>query len=65
MKNVTIYYVGGRFSDMVLEDSVCEKLCKWFTDEYSETKMEVEVNDTIKILNKKLICEIDITKMRY
>ena len=65
MKNVTIYYVGGRFTDMVLEDSICEKLRDWFKDDYSESKMEVEVNDTIKILNKKLICEIDITKIRY
>ena len=64
MKNVTIYYVGGRFSDMVLEDSVCKELCDWFKDDYSKTKMEVEVNDTTKILNKKLICQVDINKMR-
>ena len=49
---------------MVLEDSVCEKLSDWFKDDYSESKMEIEVNDTIKILNKNLICQIDITKMR-
>ena len=64
MKNVTIYYVGGRFTDMVLEDSVCEKLCDWFEDDYDKTKMKVEINDVIKILNKELICQIDITKIR-
>ena len=65
MKNVVIYYVGGRrYLEMVLEDNVCKELSDWFKDDYSGSKMEIEVNDTIKILNKNLICEIDITKMR-
>ena len=64
MKNVVIYYAGGRYSEMVLEDCVCKKLCDWFKDDYSGSKMEIKVNDTVKILNKNLICEIDITKMR-
>ena len=64
MKNVVIYYAGGRYSEMVLEDCVCKKLCDWFKDDYSGSKMEIKVNDTIKILNKNLICQIDITKMR-
>ena len=64
MKNVVIYYAGGRYSEMVLEDCVCKKLCDWFKDDYGESKMEIEVDDTIKILNKNLICQIDITKMR-
>ena len=64
MKNVVIYYAGGRYSEMVLEDCVCKKLCDWFKDDYGESKMEIEENDTIKILNKNLICQIDITKIR-
>ena len=65
MKNVVIYYVGGRrYSKMVLEDNVCKELSDWFKDDYSGSKMEIEVDDTIKILNKNLICQIDITKMR-
>ena len=64
MKNVVIYYAGGRYSEMVLEDCVCKKLCDWFKDDYSGSKMEIKVNDTVKILNKNLICQIDITKMR-
>ena len=64
MKNVVIYYAGGRYSEMVLEDCVCKKLCDWFKDDYGESKMEVEVDNTIKIFNKNLICQIDITKMR-
>ena len=65
MKNVVIYYVGGRrYSEMVLKDNVCKELSDWFKDDYSGSKMEIEVDDTIKILNKNLICEIDITKMR-
>ena len=65
MKNVVIYYVGGRrYSEMVLKDDVCKELSDWFKDDYSGSKMEIEVNDTIKILNKNLICQIDITKMR-
>ena len=65
MKNVVIYYVGGRrYLELVLKDDVCKELSDWFKDEYSGSKMESEVNDTIKILNKNLICEIDITKMR-
>ena len=64
MKNVTIYYVGGRFTDMVLEDNAYKELCDWFKDDYDKSKMEVEVNDTIRILNKELICQIDINKMR-
>ena len=65
MKNVVIYYVGGRrYSEMVLKDNVCKELSDWFKDDYSGSKMEIEVNDTVKILNKNLICEIDITKMR-
>ena len=65
MKNVVIYYVGGRrYLEMVLKDNVCKELSDWFKDDYSGSKMEIEVNDTIKILNKNLICQIDITKMR-
>ena len=65
MKNVVIYYVGGRrYLELVLKDDVCKELSDWFKDDYSGSKMEIEVNDTIKILNKNLICEIDITKMR-
>ena len=65
MKNVVIYYVGGRrYLEMVLKDNVCKELSDWFKDDYSGSKMEIEVDDTIKILNKNLICEIDITKMR-
>ena len=64
MKNVVIYYAGGRYSEMVLEDCVCKKLCDWFKDDYGESKMEIEVDDTIKILNKNFICQIDITKIR-
>ena len=64
MKNVVIYYVGGRFADIALEDNDCKELCDWFKDDYGESKMEVEVDDTIKIFNKNLICQIDITKMR-
>ena len=65
MKNVVIYYVGGRrYSEMVLKDDVCKELSDWFKDDYSGSKMEIEVNDTVKILNKNLICQIDITKMR-
>ena len=65
MKNVIIYYVGGRrYSEMVLKDNVCKELSDWFKDDYSGSKMEIEVDDTIKILNKNLICQIDITKMR-
>ena len=62
MKNVVIYYVGGRYSEMVLEDNVCKELCDWFTDDYGESKMEVEVDNTIKIFNKNFIRQIDITK---
>ena len=65
MKNVVIYYVGGRrYLEMVLKDNVCKELSDWFKDDYSGSKMEIEVDDTIKILNKNLICQIDITKMR-
>ena len=65
MKNVVIYYVGGRrYLEMVLKDDVCKELSDWFKDDYSGSKMEIEVNDTIRILNKNLICQIDITKMR-
>ena len=62
MKNVVIYYTGGRYSEMVLEDCVCKKLCDWFKDDYGESKMEVEVDNTIKIFNKNFIRQIDITK---
>ena len=62
MKNVVIYYGGGRYSEMVLEDCVCKKLCDWFKDDYGESKMEVEVDNTIKIFNKNFIRQIDITK---
>ncbi len=62
MKNVVIYYAGGRYSEMVLEDCVCKKLCDWFKDDYGESKMEVEVDNTIKIFNKNFIRQIDITK---
>ena len=64
MKNVVIYYVGGRYSDMELEDNDCKELCDWFEDDYAESKIEVETNDTIKILNKNLICQIDVNKIR-
>ena len=65
MKNVVIYYVGGRrYLEMVLKDNVCKELSDWFKDDYSGSKMEIEVDDTIKILNKNLICQIDITKIR-
>ena len=65
MKNVVIYYVGGRrYLELVLRDNVCKELSDWFKDDYSGSKMEIEVDDTIKILNKNLICQIDITKMR-
>ena len=62
MKNVVIYYVGGRYSEMELEDNDCKELCDWFKDDYGDDKMEIELYDTIKIFNKKLICQIDITK---
>lgn len=62
MKNVVIYYAGGRYSEMVLEDCVCKKLCDWFKDDYGESKMEVEVDNIIKIFNKNFIRQIDITK---
>ena len=62
MKNVVIYYAGGRYSEMVLEDCVCKELCDWFKDDYGESKMEVEVDNTIKIFNKNFIRQIDITK---
>ena len=62
MKNVVIYYVAGRYSEMVLEDNVCKELCDWFKDDYGESKMEVEVDNTIKIFNKNFIRQIDITK---
>ena len=65
MKNVVIYYVGGRrYLELVLKDDVCKELSDWFKDDYSESKIAIEVDDTIKILNKNLICQIDITKMR-
>lgn len=65
MNDVVIYYVGGRrYLEMVLKDNVCKELSDWFKDDYSGSKMEIEVDDTIKILNKNLICQIDITKMR-
>ena len=65
MKNVVIYYVGGRrYLELVLKDDVCKELSDWFKDDYSGSKMEIEVDDTIKILNKNLICQIDITKIR-
>ena len=57
MKNVVIYYAGGRYSEMVLEDSVCKKLCDWFKDDYGESKMEVEVDNTIKIFIKTLFAK--------
>ena len=62
MKNVVIYYAGGRYSEMVLEDNVCKELCDWFKNDYGESKMEVEVDNTIKIFNKNFIRQIDITK---
>ena len=62
MKNVVIYYVGGRYSDMTLEDDDCKEICDWFEDDYGESKMEVEVDNTIKIFNKNFIRQIDITK---
>ena len=62
MKNVVIYYAGGRYSEMVLEDCVCKKLCDWFKDDYGESKMEIEVDNIIKIFNKNFIRQIDITK---
>lgn len=62
MKNVVIYYAGGRYSEMMLEDCVCKKLCDWFKDDYGESKMEIEVDNIIKIFNKNFIRQIDITK---
>ena len=63
MKNVVIYYVGGRrYSEMVLKDNVCKELSDWFKDDYGESKMEFEVDNTIKIFNKNFIRQIDITK---
>ena len=62
MKNVVIYYVGGRFAEMELDDNDSKELCDWFKDDYGESKMEIELYDAIKIFNKKLICQIDITK---
>ena len=63
MKNVVIYYVGGRrYSEMVLKDNVCKELSDWFKDDYGESKMEIEVDNTIKIFNKNFIRQIDITK---
>lgn len=62
MKNVVIYYAGGRYSEMLLEDCVCKKLCDWFKDDYGESKMEIEVDNTIKIFNKNFIRQIDIAK---
>lgn len=64
MKSITIYYVGGRFSDMVLEDDGCKAICDWFKDDYGESKMEIKTNDTVKIFNKKLICQIDVNEIR-
>ncbi len=64
MNNVVIYYIGGRYSEMLLEDNDCKELCDWFEDDYSESKIEIETNNTIKIFNKNLICQIDITKIR-
>ena len=65
MKNVVIYYVGGRrYLEMVLKDNVCKELSDWFKDDYSGSKMEIEVDNKNKILNKNLICQIDITKIR-
>ena len=63
MKNVVIYYVGGRrYLELVLKDDVCKELSDWFKDDYGESKMEVEVDNTIKIFNKNFIRQIDITK---
>ena len=63
MKNVVIYYVGGgRFAEMELDDNDSKELCDWFKDDYGDDKIEIELYDTIKIFNKKLICQIDITK---
>ena len=64
MKNVVIYYLGGRYSEMELDDNDTKELCDWFKDDYSGSKMEIEVDDTIKILTKNLSCQIDITKIR-
>ena len=63
MKNVVIYYVGGRrYLELVLKDDVCKELSDWFKDDYGESKMEIEVDNTIKIFNKNFIRQIDITK---
>ena len=65
MKNVVIYYVGGRrYLEMALEDDGWKALCDWFKDDYGESKIEIKTNDTIKIFNKNLICEIDVNKIR-
>ena len=64
MKSVaTIYYVSGKTKDMLLENDDCEKLCDWFMNDYSESKMKIESNGMVRIINKKLICEITITKL--
>ena len=62
MKSVVIYFTSGRIADMMLEDDDYEKLCDWFVNDYGENKIEVETDDTIRILNKRFICEIDIAK---
>ena len=62
MKSVAIHYTSGRITDMMLEDSVYEKLYDWFMNDYSESKMKIENDNMVRILNKKFICEISITK---
>lgn len=62
MKSITIHYTSGRITDMMLEDSVYEKLYDWFMNDYSESKMKIENDNMVRILNKKFICEISITK---
>ena len=64
MKSITIHYTSGRITDMMLEDSVYEKLYDWFMNDYSESKMRIESDNTVRILNKNFICEISVTK-RY
>lgn len=62
MKSVVIHFVSGRIADMILEDDDYKKLCDWFVNDYGETMLEIESDSMIRILNKKFICEIDITK---
>lgn len=62
MKSVVIHFTSGRIADMLLEDGDYKRLCDWFVNDCSDNMLEVESDSMIRILNKKFICEIDITK---